>query len=128
MEMALQNRKGTIWRGSPALIILLASLCFSLFVWGIGYKLSLYKASERHHPSMPEAKLLSQKERPVVSAKLQTQIPHGKPLRLPLTAFLTGAFALALADSSVPFIISAEVENFFNNTPAVYSRPPPSCI
>jgi hypothetical protein len=128
MEMALQNRKGTIWRGSPALILMLASLCFSLFAWGIGYKLSLYKASEERRPSMPAAKLLSQKERPVVSAKARIQTSHGKPLPLSLMAFLKAAFALASGNISIPCPTFVWAAKAFRNTPAVYSRPPPSYV
>jgi hypothetical protein len=128
VETALQSRKGTIWRGSPALIMMLASLCVSLFVWGVGYKLSLYKASERHKPTMPAAKLLSQKERPVVSASLQVQVPQGKPLVFTLMAFLTAVLALDLGDISIPCPTFVRAAKAFRNTPAVYSRPPPSYV
>jgi hypothetical protein len=128
MEMALRNRKGTIWRGSPALIMMLASLCLSLFAWGIGYKLSLYKASEERRPSMPAAKLLSQKERPGVSASLQVQVPQGKPLALTLMALLTAIFALEQGDLSILCPTFVRAARAFRVVPAVYSRPPPSCV
>jgi hypothetical protein len=122
----LQNRKGTIWTGSPALIIVLASLCLSLFAWGIGYKLSLYKASEQSKPSMPAAKLLSQKERSVVRTKLQAQVPKEKMLAISLMAFLTTVFLFSGDTLSVSIPNHVRTAKELHNTPASYSRPPPS--
>jgi hypothetical protein len=43
----------------------LLMLCMAVFGWGLQYKLSLYKSKDSISHSAPEAKLLSQKERPV---------------------------------------------------------------
>lgn len=51
-------------RTTPA--FLLAMLAFAVFFWGLRYKLSLYRSETTQRPS-PAAKLLSQRERPIVS-------------------------------------------------------------
>jgi hypothetical protein len=55
-------------RKSPALLVFLL-LGFTVFLWGIQYKLSLYR-SEAVQRAIPAAKLLSQKERPSSSVTL----------------------------------------------------------
>ena len=41
-----------------------ALLGFAVFFWGLGYKLSLYDLPDSPSTHIPQAKLLSQKERP----------------------------------------------------------------
>ena len=50
---------------SRATLIPLILIVFGIFVWGLQYKLSLYKSPTGQSRSIPEAKLLSQDERPV---------------------------------------------------------------
>ena len=57
-------------RCSPTLACVLAVLSFSLFSWGLSYKLSLYH-SHQLPPKMAAAKLLSQKERPAMAQASQ---------------------------------------------------------
>ena len=61
------------------------SLAFAVFGWGIQYKLSLYNLPGSAPTSMPVAKLLSQKERPVYSTNVQVVRP---PSPQPLTTTL----------------------------------------
>jgi hypothetical protein len=71
MEIELDGWPGktTSWRGSPALVAAFAFVCLSVFAWGLRYKLSLYDAQEEARPSMPAAKLLSPRERPLATAQ-----------------------------------------------------------
>lgn len=125
-EIDLQNRNGTIRRGSLARILLLTCLCLSLFAWGIGYKLSLYKASEQTRPSMQSAKLLSQKERPVASTHFQLQAQPGAKGSVLWIAFLVVLFTLSLEHPSATLPALVSVPRELRNPPALYSRPPPS--
>lgn len=56
------------------LAVLLGS---AVFLWGLGYKLSLYQTVVSHH-SEPAARLLSQKERPVPILPLDGLFRSGK--------------------------------------------------
>jgi hypothetical protein len=49
-------------------------LLISVFSWGIQYKVSLYDVPARKSGRVPEAKLLSQKERPVLSASAENDL------------------------------------------------------
>jgi hypothetical protein len=59
-------------RRYPALA-LTALLGLAVFIWGLHYKLSLYQTAGIHQ-TVPAAKLLSQKERPASSFKIESRI------------------------------------------------------
>ena len=64
---------GKIRRTPPALVLVLtlvAAVCF----WGLHYKLSLYQSAAARS-SLPAAKLLSQKERPISSSDVGSLDP-----------------------------------------------------
>jgi hypothetical protein len=65
----------TTRRNLPAL--LLAMLAFAVFAWGLHYKLSLYRSETVQHRG-PEAKLLSQRERPVPCTQMQGPLLSGR--------------------------------------------------
>jgi hypothetical protein len=70
-------------------------LALAVFGWGLQYKLSLYGQSDDHSKSIPHAKLLSQKERPVSSASTALIAPTSQ--QLPLTSSIFFAlFAAAV--------------------------------
>jgi hypothetical protein len=108
-------------------MVVLAFLCLFLFAWGTGYKLSLYRASENHKPTMAAAKLLSQKERPAASIRLRVHNPHGKPMGVGSHSLLMATIALSIDIDvvSMPTFVRAAKQS--HNTPAFYSRPPPRC-
>jgi hypothetical protein len=56
------------------LAVLLGS---AVFLWGLGYKLSLYQPVAAHH-SEPAARLLSQKERPAAVLHVDRLLRGGK--------------------------------------------------
>ena len=125
-EMTLRNREGIIWRCSLAFVTVLALALFSTFAWGLQYKLSLYTPSERSKPTMPVAKLISPKERPLTSPRSQRTDPHGKSLITEWEpvwgTLLVPTFASAV--HCTPALI--EFTKLPSNYLTMYSRPPPT--
>jgi len=54
--------------GSLRLVLGLAGLAISVFLWGLGYKLSLYEPAQGNFHQIPRAKLFSEDERPEIAA------------------------------------------------------------
>ena len=71
-------------------------LVMAVFSWGVQYKVSLYDMPARKSGRVPEAKLLSQKERPVLSASAEND--QAKPaVHIPFLFFaLLGSLASVL--------------------------------
>jgi hypothetical protein len=71
MDLGITSR-----RGSFRLVVIVFLLAVGVFLWGLKYKLSLYD-SPRSASSMsvPQAKLLSQKERPPASQVDSSSLP-----------------------------------------------------
>jgi hypothetical protein len=65
-------------RNSPKSLLALM-LGFAVFLWGVQYKLSLY-CSEATRRAIPAAKLLSEAEQPISSARLDRFLAVGRPL------------------------------------------------
>jgi len=61
------DRRSTNRRVPPWLILGLVGLSLLVFAWGLGYKLSLYDSSQSESHKIPQAKLLSENERPLVA-------------------------------------------------------------
>jgi len=55
---------------SAILFVFVFLLIFGIFSWGLEYKLSLYQVERTQEPTIPAAKLLSQKERPKTQKNL----------------------------------------------------------
>jgi hypothetical protein len=73
----------------------LLMLSMAVFGWGLQYKLSLYQSKDSISHSAPEAKLLSQKERPVaVQATVEVQRIPAWPVVL-LVVFTLGLLQAA---------------------------------
>jgi hypothetical protein len=72
-------------------------LSMAVFGWGLQYKLSLYKAKNSITHLAPEAKLLSQKERPMA---LQPQPGSERPTELPSLPPVSWTMVVALAPGS----------------------------
>jgi hypothetical protein len=70
----------------------LLMLSMAVFGWGLQYKLSLYKAKNSITHLAPEAKLLSQKERPMAlppAGELPTELPSLPWISLALVVAMT---------------------------------------
>ena len=89
-------------RRTPSLtIVCTLLLMIGVVAWGAKYKMSLYDPPGSASLSMPHAKLLSQKERPVTSTHLQpVQPPSPQPEALTLfPGFLLAGVLLTLSIS-----------------------------
>jgi hypothetical protein len=106
----------------------LLMLSMAVFGWGLQYKLSLYQAKDSISHLTPEAKLLSQKERPVA-----TQAMDVRPSELPafplLPALLMAALTPGLYQAAARYVRTASTEGSRAPLPpclqAVFLRPPP---
>ncbi len=82
-------------------------LSMAVFGWGLQYKLSLYKGKDHISHTAPEAKLLSQKERPIAA-----QTPGSRPAEvasLPLMS-LTVALAPGLFRAAARYVRTGSTE------------------
>ena len=105
---------------------------FAVFSWGVQYKLSLYNWPARSTAAAPQAKLLSQKERPVaVPVGLVGNAPDRLKAISPYVCALVGWIAaLALPGTLRRSIFTAKSEFVSKNSSQHLSyfffRPPPS--
>jgi hypothetical protein len=101
----------------------------AVFVWGLQYKLSLYHSQDKISHAGPEAKLLSQKERPVTGGAVEIQAPPA-PLHPGLPALLLVATLTGLSPAAVRYFRlsspprSVIPPGFFLH--ALFFRPPPT--
>jgi Na+/H+-dicarboxylate symporter len=91
-------------RASVVTVFAILFLAFTVFGWGIGYKLSLYDPPGSPSTIIPAAKLLSQKERPS-TAKIAAQLLPAAPAQkatnyFPAIVFLAFMFSLRLLIST----------------------------
>ena len=129
METNLRHREGTIWRGSPVLVMALALMSLAVFTWGLQYKLSLYKASEQAKPTIPAAKLLSQKERPAVAVQVQHALPYSGLSPITLLPAWSTVFLLCLTCISIlPLPLEPCRTRKRWRTAQIYSKPPPASL
>jgi hypothetical protein len=103
----------------------LLMLSMAVFGWGLQYKLSLYQGKGSITHQSPEAKLLSQKERPAAGQQLTV-----RPAELPVfPALLTLAPAFGLHQISALFVRSGSMRRARAPLPpclqAIFLRPPP---
>jgi hypothetical protein len=107
----------------------LLMLAMAVFAWGLQYKLSLYHPSKNAVAhSAPEAKLLSEKERPIVVQALDSQAPQLPPFTF-VPALLMLVMSAGLHQVAVRSSRSGSAQRvpiplprFF---PALFFRPPP---
>jgi hypothetical protein len=128
----LQLRK-SFQKGQSAFLLAVGLLMLSaaVFGWGLQYKLSLYQGKGSISHQIPEAKLLSQKERPALG-----QVVSVKPLREPALAllpiFLMVTVASALFRAAARYIRTGSVERSQFPVPpclqAIFLRPPPALL
>jgi hypothetical protein len=106
----------------------LLMLSMAVFGWGLQYKLSLYQAKDSISHLTPEAKLLSQKERPV-AAKAMDVRPSELPAFPLLPALLMAALTPGLYQAAARYVRTASTEGSRAPLPpclqAVFLRPPP---
>ena len=103
----------------------LLMLSMAVFGWGLQYKLSLYQGKGSITHQSPEAKLLSQKERPAAGQSLTA-----RPAELPVfPALLMLVLAFGLHHISALFIRSGSMRRTRTPLPpclkAIFLRPPP---
>jgi hypothetical protein len=106
----------------------LLMLSMAVFGWGLQYKLSLYQGKGSITHQSPEAKLLSQKERPAAGQPLTV-----RPAELPVfPALLVLVPALGLHQVSALFVRSGSMRRAWTPVPpclkAIFLRPPPVLI
>ena len=86
---------------------------FAVFSWGVQYKLSLYDWPAKTVAATPQAKLLSQKERPIAVHEAVTGNPS-RPAQ-PVTPYfsaLIGLIAATAIVSAIGKLISTDTSNF----------------
>lgn len=108
-----------------AFIMVLALSLFSVFAWGLQYKLSLYAPSERSKPTMPAAKLLSPKERSIVSIQAHAVDPQSRSSGVGWVPPFKGLLLLSYKTCPDVTLFLTQVAKSTFNDPMLYSRPPP---
>jgi hypothetical protein len=118
-------RKSSGSRRAVLLPVGLLMLSLAVFGWGLQYKLSLYQSKNSITHQAPEAKLLSQKERPATAQMLDARSPEVAALTV--FAFVVMASLLCLAVTC--FLRTGSRENSRPPRPpclqALFFRPPP---
>ena len=106
----------------------LLMLSLAVFGWGLQYKLSLYQGKNSITHLAPEAKLLSQKERPAATQGLGARFPE-VPAFPAFAAFVLVAVASLLRQAAVRYVRTGSMERSRPPRPpclqAVFLRPPP---
>ena len=80
-------------RNSILTAIGIVLVALSVFGWGVQYRVSLYNAPASHRNTVPEAKLLSPRER----TEADTSLPTSRPGPLAVEPVLFAVFAILLA-------------------------------
>jgi hypothetical protein len=106
----------------------LLMLSLAVFGWGLQYKLSLYQGKSSIAHLTPEAKLLSQKERPATAQARDIRFPV-LPAYPFLAAFVLVAVTLFLRQAAARSSRTESIERSRPSRPpclqAVFFRPPP---
>jgi hypothetical protein len=120
-------RKSSGSRRAVLLPVGLLMLSLAVFGWGLQYKLSLYQGKNSITHQAPEAKLLSQKERPATAQALDVRSPDLPAF--PLLGFMFVAVASLLRRAATRYLRTGNVERSRPPRPAclqaVFFRPPP---
>ena len=106
----------------------LLALSMAVFGWGLQYKLSLYQGKSSVAHLTPEAKLLSQKERPLVG-QVQSTRPVEPPAFPIFPALLLVTLAAACGQAAARYTRTGSLEKSRAPLPAcvhaLFFRPPP---
>ena len=106
----------------------LLTLSMAVFGWGLQYKLSLYQGKSSIAHLTPEAKLLSQKERPVVG-QVQSTRPVEPPAFPVFPALLMVTLAACSYRAATRYTRTGSMEKSRAPLPAcvhaIFFRPPP---
>lgn len=118
---------------STRLSILFVVLGTCVFLWGLGYKLSLYDVHESSVHRIPEAKLLSRNEDPNATGKATVRLAAILPFLPGLSLFLTFAvwFGATLASKPNSGIRASQIPRPWSllrsaDLNAFFFRPPPT--
>jgi hypothetical protein len=106
----------------------LLTLSMAVFGWGLQYKLSLYQGRSSVAHLTPEAKLLSQKERPLLG-QVQSTRPVEPPASPVFPALLMVTLAAASCQAAARYTRTGSLEKSRAPLPAcvhaLFFRPPP---
>ena len=116
-------------------MLAILSLALAVFGWGTRYKLSLYDPPGSPSATLPQAKLLSQRERPLPSTAVEVIRPvtlQPQPLIF-LSAAFVGALAIRLqaAISFRPLAVKideAKQQSAIAHSTFFSFRPPPAVL
>ncbi len=126
----LHRLRKSFSNGHSAFLLALGLLMLSaaVFGWGLQYKLSLYQGRDSITHQMPEAKLLSQKERPAVVQTVSAS-PTGLSAVSLLPVFLVVTVTAGLVRATTRYVRTGSVERSRTPLPpclqAIFLRPPP---
>jgi hypothetical protein len=119
--------------GRCAFLLALGLLVLSaaVFGWGLQYKLSLYKVKDSISHQIPEAKLLSQKERTTADQAVSVR-PSPLPGFLLFPVLMIAAMASGLFQAAARYARTGSLERSRPPLPAclqaIFLRPPPVAI
>jgi hypothetical protein len=113
------------------LTFVFVGLVISVFTWGLQYKLSLYQGKDAISHQMPEAKLLSQRERPTIDRVVSVR-PSPLPVFPLFPVLIIAAVASALFKAAARYAPIGSVERSLPAFPpclqAIFLRPPPAVL
>ena len=110
------------------MLLLMLGVC--VFLWGFGYKLSLYNLQQPTIHRVPEAKLLSKNEDSQAAEGIQQAQSLGRS-QPPMLLFLFAAIAIAIAGTGASSRYFNEKSRAYEKLPSaipipsLYFRPPP---
>ena len=131
-ERVVLHLRNWLRNGRCAFLLALGLLTLSaaVFGWGLQYKLSLYKGKDSISHQIPEAKLLSQKERPTADQAVSV-----RPAPMPVLLFpvlMVAAIASGLFQAAARYARTGSIERSRPPLPpclhAILFRPPPALI
>ena len=109
----------------------LLTLSAAVFGWGLQYKLSLYHGKDSISHQIPEAKLLSQKERPATGQAVIVR-PSELPALPLFPALMIVTVASGLFQAAARYVRTGSLERSRPPLPpclqAIFLRPPPVLI
>ncbi len=126
----MPNLHNSLRNGRPAFLLALGllMLCAAVFGWGLQYKLSLYKGKDAISHQLPEAKLLSQKERPATGQSVSVR-PAALPAFPMFPALMIVTIAAGLFQAAARYVRTGSLERSRPPLPpclqAIFLRPPP---
>ena len=122
--------RNSLRNGSRAILLALGLLMLSaaVFGWGLQYKLSLYQGKDSISHQIPEAKLLSQKERPATGQAVSVR-PSELPAFHLFPALIMVTVTIGLFRAAARYIRTGSLEQSRPPMPpclqAIFLRPPP---